>query len=188
MGADLYIESVMKVAKAKWSPKFDAAVRARDEYLKAHPDAKFATGPFGPTNVPEDEVDQDYQKLVDDVATSYDGLYPEQGYFRDSYNGTSLFWRIGLSWWEDTKPFLVERKDDLAVLPIENFDAFLTMVREAYSAREILTLEYLEDKHCQHNEPDSVKTWDAYFDGKFRQLMCFVAEARRRDEPIEFSI
>ncbi len=30
----------------------------------------------------------------------------ESGYFRDSYNGTSVLKRLGLSWWKDVSPML----------------------------------------------------------------------------------
>src|SRR5689334_13052050 len=79
MGADLYIRKIHNVQEAKWRPKFDEAIALRDSAV-------------------DKDAQAEAQKLVDEA---YDGLNAPEGYFRDSYNGTSVLNRLGLSWWQD---------------------------------------------------------------------------------------
>src|SRR5512146_3228468 len=83
MGADLYIESISNKQKATYEPLFNAAVRARE------------------SNKDESRKDE----LQAEVSKYYDLMYAE-GYFRDSYNITSVLKRLGLSWWKDVGPLL----------------------------------------------------------------------------------
>ncbi|MGI9254875.1 MAG: hypothetical protein ACR2J8_14110 [Thermomicrobiales bacterium] len=41
------------------------------------------------------------QRLTKQRQTVSDRLFTSDNYFRDSYNSSSLFWQIGLSWWQD---------------------------------------------------------------------------------------
>lgn len=75
MGADIYLSSIVDPARAKNRPLFDDACERRnrgDEGARA------------------------------DVEKYYDAMYPPEGYFRDSYNDTSLYWLLGRSWWQDS--------------------------------------------------------------------------------------
>lgn len=76
MGADLYIEKIHQPLLEKYQPLFDEAVRQRDALPRDSKEAKAA------------------QRKV----TRYYDLMYSDGYFRDSYNVTSVLWRLGLSW------------------------------------------------------------------------------------------
>ena len=87
MGADLYMVKGYHEHAAKLRPAFDAAVKARNDLPKnAAPEAKARA-----------------QAKVDRV---YKRMYPEHLYFRDSYNDSSVAWRLGFSWWTDVIPKL----------------------------------------------------------------------------------
>lgn len=111
MGADIYLESVSNKARAQYEPLFNEAVqkrnRAKTEKSKAA-----------------------WQKDVDEY---YSAMFPDDGYYRDSYNPSAFLWLIDLSWWEDVTPML----DDEGYLPIEKAKTFLAMVE----ARLPITLE-----------------------------------------------
>ncbi len=77
MGADIYLRSVNNAARAKWEPIFKAAVAKRDSFPRGSAEADAA------------------QEAAEEA---YEGLFGE-GYFRDSYNATSLFGFLGISWW-----------------------------------------------------------------------------------------
>jgi hypothetical protein len=83
MGADLYIENIHYPLMRKYEPLFESAVRRRDS---------------SPPKSKEAEAAQR------DVTKYYDLMYSE-GYFRDSYNATSVLWRLGLPCRRASIPF-----------------------------------------------------------------------------------
>lgn len=85
MGADIYLNSVYQKNHDLYQPLFREAVDERNRLNR-----------LGDTAEAEE-----MQKLVDEY---YDKMY-EQGYFRDSYNSTSLMWLLGLSWWQPDVPY-----------------------------------------------------------------------------------
>lgn len=85
MGADLYIRSITNAAEKKHRPLFDAAVAEREKAKQRGDSAAAEAAQVA-------------------VEAAYDGMHPEDGYFRDSYNCTSILGQIGLSWWQDVIP------------------------------------------------------------------------------------
>ena len=160
MGADLYINKVRDPIKAEWQPKFDAAVAQREA---ATDDAGRAAA----------------QKLVDEA---YDHIFGGDGYFRDSYNGTSILGRLGLSWWQDLE-YDVEYDDATDSYPggnnvsAEACKRFLEKVR-ARGAPSIATEAELRSRHCSvDNGENSVESWNKYFAEKHGRLMAFLERA-----------
>lgn len=111
MGADLYIEPYYTENSKKYDKLRDEAVEARNAYSKGIPDAvrqyvlaeNFGSVDKLPAafaraneNFPTEYAKyKELQAKVDEYMDKMD----EVGYFRDSYNGSSLFWKLGLSWW-----------------------------------------------------------------------------------------
>lgn len=156
MGADLYIKPISNKHKAEWRPKFDEAVALRD--------------------AAQDEVAREAaQKLV---SEAYDKMYADDGYFRDSYNGTSVLNRLGLSWWQDMEYDLDSEKDpnEHNVSP-DACRRFLAKVKAA--ELQPATRAELEDRHCKvENEGDnSVDGWNKYFTEKRQRLIAFLERA-----------
>jgi hypothetical protein len=109
MGADLYIEPYYTENKDKYQPIFDEACKTRDAYAKGIPEAVYnavRAEEFGLDLTPEQLAKKEvyateynkYKELQAKVDEAMEKMY-EVGYFRDSYNGSSLFWKLGLSWW-----------------------------------------------------------------------------------------
>jgi hypothetical protein len=102
MGADVYLESVNNVTRAKYEPLFHAAAQKRDA-----------------AKTPAMQ-----EKAQKDVDKYYDAMYNGAGYYRDPYNPSAFLWLIGLSWWRDIGPML----DDHGYLPIAKAQEFLAKV------------------------------------------------------------
>ena len=87
-------------------------------------------------------------------------LSGESTYFRDSYNYTSVFWAMDLSWWKVVIPMLNKNN----YLPIENCRELLRIIKSSeidldnnYSEREkkdaqkfeCFNEEYMENKRAE---------------------------------------
>jgi hypothetical protein len=151
MGADLYIRSITDPAREKHTPPFNDAVKSRDVIARKSGDNSQAI--------------EAAQALVEKY---YDAMYPDTGYFRDSYNNSSLFWVLGLSWWNDTGDLL----DDDGNLSVDNARKLLAMVESA-----------------PLDIPDGAgKKAEAYFTEKRARFIAFLKRAIELNEPIYCSI
>jgi hypothetical protein len=91
----------------RWSKEFDEAVARRD-------------------GLPEDSAARN--EAQEDVERLYEKMY-EEGYFRDSYNASSVLWPLGLSWWTDVGA-LLETDDDERVLTPDGVVRLLALLAE----------------------------------------------------------
>ena len=87
MGADLYSKDYAEFKK-KWDAEFGNEWRALTSL---------------------ETRDEATQKRIDELYKSMD---PPEYYFRDSYNGSSILWRLGMSWWRDVGVLLVDQPED----------------------------------------------------------------------------
>lgn len=153
MGADLYIPKVRDPIRAKWQPKFDAAVRRRDAAAQGSPE---------------------FEAAQNAISEAYDQLYGT-GYFRDSYNGTSILWRLDLSWWEDLKPDVED--DDAINVSVERCREFLDKVKAA--ELKPVTAEDLRANHCKVDDEgeNTVEGWNRFYVEKRDRLIAFLETA-----------
>lgn len=164
MGADLYIQSIFEENRKRYEPKFDGAVKRRD--------AAKASG----LNT-EAEIQQK-------LASKYYALMYSDGYFRDSYNGTSLFRLLGMSWWKDFSR-LIDVNSKLHPTKAH----FLLSKLNGMPLPKV-NREYLISAHCtvaEHGE-NSVEDWNKYFEEKFEDFKKFLKLAVELDEAIDCSI
>jgi len=162
MGADLYIQTITNAAEEKYRLLFLAAVAKRDAFPGDSAEAKQA------------------QKEVDDY---YKAMFPEDGYYRDSYNATSVLWRLGLSWWQDVGPLL---DNDYLMQPSKIRD-FLGMIRDAPFTPA--TKEELLDQYAVvDDDENSVEGWNEFFQSERDRLIKFLEHAIELDESIYCSI
>ena len=148
MGADLYLYSLHNVCEEKYKPLFDKWVKTRDE----------ATS---------DEAKDKAQKKV---SFYYDAMMSD-GYFRDSYNNSSLFWQYELSWWSD----LGEMLDKEGYLAVDECKKLLAMLEENNETFE----ENVGKLDLEARE---------YFIKKDITFKNFLKQAIELDEPIYCSI
>lgn len=159
MGADLYIKSLWEPNYKRNLPKFERAVAKRNKCKGDSPE---------------------YDKAQADVM-KYADLMNSIGYFRDSYNSTSVLWRLGLSWWQDVKP------NEDGCISIADAKKLLVHVRNA--PLQAVTRQWLLDNHCKVGDgKSSVEGWNEYYREKRERLIAFLEKSIELNEPIEASL
>jgi hypothetical protein len=151
MGADLYIEQIHKPLVEKYAPLLQAAVRRRD-------------------SLPRDSKEREQAQAE---VEKYDELLYSDGYFRDSYNVTSVLWRLGLSWWQDVQPMCTRA----GFLRSERLRRFREMVANA--ELRPATREELEEHEATVEETgeNSVEEWHKYYVERRQKLVTFLDQA-----------
>jgi len=164
MGADLYINSIYDKQTELYESKFHEAVNFRD-------------------SLPEGEERDKAQEQVGE----YLRLWNEKGYFRDSYNSSSLFWLLGLSWWKHIVPLL----DDEGGLPITEAQKLIGTISER------MHTHYPESfsDFCSENFPlnaenreKQIQECDEFFKAKAEKLSAMLKQSIELNEPISCSL
>lgn len=177
MGADLYIEPIYQ-RNQKHRPAFEAACRLRDEAketlraYKALVQACVVSGSIGAGQLPAakrnlTEAEQALEAAQAEVEKIWAKAFGGPGYFRDSYNGTSVLWRLELSWWQDVP------HGELTADQLRKFRAEIV-------ARTLkpVTVAGLKEEGCKVDDGEnSPKAWAKYFRNKKRQLVRFLDRA-----------
>lgn len=161
MGADLYIQKLFKPNQEKYRPLFDAAVYTRDVTSSTEAQKKKA----------QDKVDEYYSKMY------------SKGYFRDSYNSSSFFWRLGLSWWNDVIPML-NKKGELTVTKAKKLRYMVTSAEFKPATRE----ELIQMGAAVDEEMNSVEAWNKSFLDARDEFVKFLDEAIKAKLPIYCSL
>lgn len=164
MGADIFLRSVNQKALDEHKPKFHAAVEARDAYAESLK---------GKALTPEQEAEA--KRLQDVVIEHYNGMFSE-GYYRDSYNATSLFGVIGFSYWKDMTPDLVDSR-----LPVPKMLVWRQRIAEAMIDRDAVRKVVSQSK-------DSFDDWLAYFEAKRERFIALLDQAIELNEPLDCSL
>jgi hypothetical protein len=132
------------------------------------------------TEAQKEEADEFYKALFSGERCDNDLLY-----FRDSYNGTNLFWRLGLSWWESLKPYLDETE---YLISGDNLVRFRNFIREHMV--QPATREVLEHYMCRvEDEGDnSLESWNKFFVEKYDNFMKFLDYAIENNRTLYCSV
>jgi len=162
MGADLYIQSgIDTTEKDKWEEKFNKAVEIRNAIPKDNELAR---------NAAQEQVMEYYDKMYD----------ADLGYFRDSYNPTSLLWQYGLSWWTDVGDML----DEEGNLSPAEAQKLLDIIK----AKEITEVNRSSDICIKDEDGYREEEWLEYFQDKRERFITFLKTAIDLNEPIYCSI
>lgn len=167
MGADLYIRSITEPAHKKYEPLFSRAVERRNKFNAEHPRPQS----------PEDAAKSD--KLQKTVSRYYEAMYPTTGYFRDSYNSSSLLALLGLSWWVDVGSMLTKNgllMPHKAKLLLAKIEAAQIPVPDAEMKKQIV------------KNGDTVEDWIKYFTAKRKRFIAYLKRAIKLKESIYCSI
>ena len=159
VGADLYLKSDYEPNSERWKPYFNKWVEKRDTLRK---DGK------------NDAAD----KAQAQVTKYYEKIF-EQGYFRDSYNNSSLLWMFDMSWWTDVLGVLTNSK---GLMSPRNAKHFLRRLEEDEPVFE------QNLKKLEHSECDGRAEAERYFWDKYKRLKAFLQEGIKRRESIECSL
>lgn len=178
MGADLYIKSMSDKARAKWNPVFEAACAERDR-------VSLRMAAWGKNELP-DAAKKDLAAAQKKVTHTYDRMHGS-GYFRDSYNATSVMWTLGLSWWEDVGKLT----DPEGNLHPDNAKMLVEMIQRAQPLFEdlvALEAKLRKDQVTLDNGKNSVASWAKFFRQKRDRLVRFFQTAIKKNEPVYCSI
>jgi hypothetical protein len=156
MGADLYINSIFNPNMQKYSPKFEKAVKDRSSYKEG-------------TTL--------YEQAQKKVERYYDLMYAV-GYFRDSYNASSLLNALGLSWWQNVIPML-DKEQCLNLTAIKKFKG---MVKKA----KLSTID--ADWVINNYAGGPVEEWQQYFIEKKGMLLAYLDKALKEKSKIYCSL
>jgi len=203
MGADLYLPS-FKANSAKCKQNFNRAVEARDRIFPRCFDGVGRINAYVLKNLNREEANlgddmvaipenmtlpsdmepmrnkyNQYVKAQARVTKWYNKMY-EVGYFRDSYNGTSLFWRLGMSWWNC--PYIKGGE-----ISPENAQKLLDEVEQV--ELKPITKEELREYHCKvDDEKNSPASWNKMFSEKKERFISFLKEAIANNWAIDASV
>jgi hypothetical protein len=180
MGADLYIKDIVNRAEAKYGTLFSEAakvrneanqeVAAREQVVKAYETTAGVPGwekPLADAKVNLANARAKLDAAQAKVSSYYDRMYPSAGYFRDSYNGSSVLARLGLSWWTDIPG---------GKLTAEQLRTTLELVKSRKLAP--CTEAELRAAHVAiDNDQNSVEAWQNYYINKKRRLVAFLERA-----------
>lgn len=160
MGADLYINSVIERARKRYDPKWKFwSAKCRELREKGR------------------DGSAEHALALKKMHYYYRRLYPASGYFRDSYNDTSVLWIIGMSWWK------LEYIDKKGVISVRDCRRFLEEVKN----NKVPKLDWVEWVNGRKVEGKG-EEWEKYFEGKRRRLMWFLGQAIKLNEPIKASV
>lgn len=163
MGADLYIKKISEAKRKQYQPLFDDAVAKRKKAEVA-----------GNT----DEAEK-AQKLVEKY---YNQLYDHNGYFRDSYNASSVMWQLGLSWWDDVGKMCTKSGN---LTPAKSAKLLETIKERKIPKAQDMKLEHAT---VEEDGENSREEWRKYFVAKKRKLEKFLERAIEMGESIECSL
>ena len=147
MGADLYITNEIQPLHDKLQPLFEDALEKRGAI--------------------EDTDSNEYKLASEKVNGLYNELYPEECYFRDSYNPYSVLGALDLSWWTDVIPML----DEGMLSPDK--------------AQELIDM--IEDKEINLRS-DQKEIGVDYFEDRKQSLIEFLKRSVNNKQPIECSL
>lgn len=190
MGADIYLKSVSDAAREQWTPRFNAACAARDVYV-----AKVGQ----PT-----ASDRTYKKLQEAVGEAYEAMYPDDGYYRDSYNASSLFSLLGLSWWQaadvnggsSDSPVgrLINKDREMSVRSMTRLKKYLEEVdfearfKTWVAAKRKPPKDRSWDKIDFNEDGNGVEEWHKMFSEKRTNLIALLDKAIARKERLHCSV
>ena len=169
MGADVYLKNLHNEVKAEYGPLFTEAVRKRDAVIvQKERSLGYRVGIDDPDIAP----------LQEEVSKYFD-LMNSEGYFRDSYNNSSLLWTLGLSWWQDVTPML-NKKGEMSITKTKQF---LKMIEDRPVTMEIVVKQLAELESL-----DSAEDWFAYWKEKRENLIELLKKSIELKEPMYFSL
>jgi len=169
MGADIYLMSEYTKNKKKYESDFKKACNNRNNAL-------IIMGYRTQSELWEkgsNEMKEKYSALQEEVTRIFDLMY-SKGYFRDSYNDSSLLWKFGLSWWELVRKNAIEVKNE-RILPTGAVKKFLKQLAD----NEVVFENNLKlmEKHNQE-----------YFVEKYEELKEFCKKAIKTREGLSCSV
>jgi hypothetical protein len=167
MGADLYIRNLFAENQAKYEPRFYQSALERDQLLRIHNNLKH------PRVVTAQKT----------VNKAFRQLY-SKGYFGDNYTVGNMLSTLGLSWWTDLSPLLVNKK----FLRGNNLCKFRDMVQNAEQCLPDKSFIIKNGGCVTDSGKESLKQWHSHYIRKRKELIDFLNTAIRLKQSIHCSL
>jgi hypothetical protein len=151
------------------------------------------------------KLSKQVDKLQEYVSEAYDILMESPAYFRDSYNDTSLFWVLQISWWEIADKMLDEERN----LPIDRAKELLAFMQDERRTFDATFDAWVEKKRkgqkegvdgairdekpwtfgeTGSNTESSVEEWRKMFATKLDRFIDLLKRSIEMDEPLHWSV
>lgn len=130
------------------------------------------------------------EHLRDQWIAAYDEKNSEEWYFRDSYNSSSLFWKLNLSWWQDLDQFIGPDGDGVYGAEDENgYSLYPIGIRKL--AAVVRERSELLMYNCRDLPDDTGENGDLdkkYFSEKYDRFLKFLNDAAEAGDTIYCSV
>jgi len=208
MGADLYINPYYDENRKKYEKLFEKACKRRDAHTKGIPTAaqdaqrkqevQKVIQANGHPLTPSDRLTPTEEELLRTYAPQFHQLevlqnnvnelcdkMDEVGYFRDSYNGSSLFWKLGLSWWAMANIHGGNKKVQLI-----NSRGFITPKKAAMLLVMVkaIPIQIDPDEHTKWMEGTTHEDLVKFFTEKRERFIKFIEFAIEKNKSIYASV
>jgi hypothetical protein len=111
----------------------------------------------------------------------------ETGYFRDSYNESNIFWRLGLSYWSLDKQIPIGKISSR--LTLKQVKILKTEIEKRKPIMEKFFVEELSEEWLKsHNCDSGVKGWQTYWTEKYDNMLKFLNHAIELKSSIRWSV
>jgi hypothetical protein len=111
----------------------------------------------------------------------------EKNYFRDAYNETNIFWRLGLSWWQP--PYKYNKDNNLSAAKVKKL---LELVKSRKTILDKfleteLSESWLKSNNCSI-EDGGVEGWRTYYSEKYNRFVTYLEHAVELNSEIHCSV
>lgn len=168
MGADLYIESLFQKNNKKYNKLFHEATKKREALSNS---TAFIKG--------VKDIVKAKEKAQKEVEKYYDLMY-SKGYFRDSYNLTSVLWTFKMSWWNN--PFI--KRNVISPANAKKFIEVLKTKKQIFPTEK----ELIENGVNVKEKGNGVKDWEKFYKAKSKSFIKFLEQAIKLNENIRASV
>lgn len=161
MGADLYIDSIYNKRQDQYQDSFHAAAAKRDNA----------------------QTNEEKERAQKEVEILHELMFRE-GYFRDSYNVTSVLQTLGLSWWQHVIPML-NKKGYLSVKKTRDFLKIIEVAKQTFPNEDELKKQ---GAMIQEEGDNSLERWHKGYRNARDELIKFLKTAIELNEAISCSL
>lgn len=165
MGADLYRDDHDTISE-QHSEAFAYAVKQRDT---------------APT-----EAEKEHWQTK--VSEAYDLMYDHPYYFRDSYNNSSLFSKLDLSWWGDLEFYFGPNGDGDMEKITEDGEEYSDQRLYPEGARRLEQAVRERAELLAYNLRDLDEEWRSYFFEKYDTFLDFLRQSAEGSHTIRCSV
>lgn len=166
-------EHTKDIIEWDWEKSIDYIINVIEKFVEKHYNNKTNTKRLSKKEAKN--IHDESQKFLDFFSNKEE----ENGYFRDSYNDSSILWRLGLSWWQDVIGYGGDNSgliDENGYIRDENLHIFYKMIEKS-------TLNLPNDEWFKNNDYPKDE-YRKYWINKKQKLLNFIKRAIDNNQSI----